>query len=615
MKSGWWRTVVRYELWLLAIAAPFLLFPGRWAPVALGVVLLTWAARWLATGALTVRTPADFPLFYLFLMAGVGLYATVDLHTSLPAFWRLLLGMAIYYGLANAARDRRTLRVLTLLMAAGGLGLVVLTLVATKWDAVRLLDLPQLYSRLPALLTDPEDGQLIHPRVMGMALATVLPVLASVAFFGRDPWRRAACGLAALAMAAILPLTQSLGGLVGAACALGLLAVWRSRWYLLALLPAAGLVGWAAVRLDIQALAARLLSMQDTLGIGLALRLDMWSRALAMIRDMPFTGIGLDSFPLVQSNFYPGVYIGPEPHAHNVFLQVALDLGLPGLLAFIGLFIAAFIMARCACRLNVGRDETALVTGLAAGLLAYLLANQTDTLWHPKFGVLLWVLLGLLAAAYGQARLEAGISTHALISTQRRRDRRAAAVLPWTLPLVALAASLLMPSLRELNLGTLQAQKVLFAARAGVTPSASAPGTAQAHLLKGLAIVGDHAHATSLLGSLYAWQHDDPGAFAAFQRQVALDLDDPLAAYAPFEALRRRLAAEPAGDPTSDLLRIYSQWMARFPTRAEPNVWAAIVHGQLEANTAEAEAVLQEALARGAEPRGILEYTRAQVRR
>lgn len=596
-----WHIVTRYELWLLAATAPFLLFPGPWAPFALGVILLTWAVRRLATGAFTVRTPADFPLLYLLLMAGVGLYASVDLQTSLPAFWRLLLGVAIYYGLANAARDRGALRGLTLLMAAGGLGMVLLTLVATKWDAVRLLNLPQVYDRLPALLTDPEDGQLIHPRVMGMALATLLPVLASVAFFGRDPWRRATCGLAAAIMALVLPLTQSLGGLVGAACALALLAVWRSRWFLLALLPVAGLAGWAAVRLDLQALLARLLSTQDMLGIGVALRLDMWSRALAMIRDMPFTGIGLDTFPLVLSNFYPGVFIGLEPHAHNVFLQVGLDLGLPGLLSFIGLLIATLVMVVRIDRADTGRDEMALVIGLAAGMLSYLLANQTDTLWHPKFGVLLWVLLGMLAASYGQAY------SGTTIAKQGKKNNVVAA-LPWALPAAMLVLGLLLPGVRELNLGALQAHKLLFAARQGAAAPAAGLVAAQAHLLRGVSIATDQAHSYSLLGSLSALQGDDSAAFAAFERQVALDMASPLAAYAPFEAMRRSLAAENPGDPASDLIWIYSQWMVRFPTRAEPNVWAAIVHEQYRADPKEARAVLEQALERGAQPRGILEY-------
>lgn len=601
MDLRWWHIVARYELWLLAAAAPFLLFPGTWAPFALGVILLTWVARRLATGAFTVRTPADLPLIYLLLMAGVGLYASVDVQTSLPAFWRLLLGVAIYYGLANAARDRRTLRLLTLLMTAGGLGIVLLTLVATQWDAVRLLDLPQVYDRLPRLLTDPEDGQLIHPRVMGMALATVLPVLAGVAFFGHDPWLRATCGLAALVMAAVLPLTQSLGGLVGAACALALLAVWRSRWFLLALLPAAGVAGWAAVRLNLQHLAARLLSTQDTLGVGVALRLDMWSRTLAMIRDMPFTGIGLDTFPLVQSNFYPGIFIGPEPHAHNVFLQVSLDLGLPGLLAFIGLLIAALVMVARIGRARAGRDDMALTIGLVAGLLSYLLANQTDTLWHPKFGVLLWILLGLLAAVYGQ--------THSGPVTSKQHNSKVVAALSWALPPAVFVLVLLLPGVRELNLGALQAHKLLFAARLGAAVPDAELVSAQAHLSRGTAIDADRAHAHSLSGSLYTVQGDDPAAFAAFQRQVALDIADPLAAYAPFEALRRSLAAENSGDPASDLLWIYSQWMWRFPTRAEPNVWAAMVQEKYLVRPGEARAILQQGLERGAQPRGILEYS------
>jgi len=257
-------------------------------------------------------------------------------------------------------------------------------------------------------------------------------------------------------------------------------------------------------------------------------------------------------------------------------------------------------------RARASRDEMALAIGLAAGLLSYLLANQTDTLWHPKFGVLLWVLLGLLAAAYGQARSGPAISG-------QRRGSRVVAALPWALAPVVLVLSLLLPGIRGLNLGALQAHKLLFAARNDTAAPASTLAAAQAHLLRGTSIDAGQAHAYSLLGSLHAVQGDDAAAFAAFQRQVSLDMADPLSAYAPFEALRRSLAAEDPGDPASDLLWIYSQWMWRFPTRVEPNVWAAIVHEQYRDDPREAKAVLQQALERGAEPRGILEYGLARV--
>lgn len=139
--------------------------------------------------------------------------------------------------------------------------------------------------------------------------------------------------------------------------------------------------------------------------------------------------------------------------------------------------------------------------------------------WHIVARYELW----LLAAAYGQAYPGPAIS-------EQRRGRRVSTLLPWALPPVVLVVGLLLPGVRELNLGALQAHKLLFAARQSAAVSARDLVAAQARLLRGTSIDVDHGHAYSLLGSLYSVQGDDPAAFAAFQRQVALDMADPLAA-------------------------------------------------------------------------------------
>src|SRR5439155_23205740 len=73
----------------------------------------------------------------------------------------------------------------------------------------------------------------------------------------------------------------------------------------------------------------------DALG-GLDGRLEVWLRAVIAIQDFAFTGIGLGGFSSVIPAIYPYFLSGPEtvPHAHNLFLQIGVDLALPGLLAF-----------------------------------------------------------------------------------------------------------------------------------------------------------------------------------------------------------------------------------------------------------------------------------------
>jgi putative inorganic carbon (HCO3(-)) transporter len=185
----------------------------------------------------------------------------------------------------------------------------------------------------------------------------------------------------------------------------------------------------------------------------LAGRLEIWSRAIYGIQDFPFTGMGMNTFRKVMPVLYPLFTYLPEidiGHAHNEFLQAALDLGIPGLIAFIALYIIAFwmlIRIWQSARLDVApasndqHKEDPLskknkwfskidsspfadanlvriaVLGLGGGLLAHMLWGLTDALslgGRPAF--LLWVILGLINGLHTQAQehrvpVDSGVST------------------------------------------------------------------------------------------------------------------------------------------------------------------------------------------------------------
>jgi O-antigen ligase len=64
-----------------------------------------------------------------------------------------------------------------------------------------------------------------------------------------------------------------------------------------------------------------------------AARTEVWSRAIWASAEFPLTGMGMDIFRQSAWKMYPffqkpfGEDLG---HAHNILLQVALDLGFPG---------------------------------------------------------------------------------------------------------------------------------------------------------------------------------------------------------------------------------------------------------------------------------------------
>ncbi len=59
--------------------------------------------------------------------------------------------------------------------------------------------------------------------------------------------------------------------------------------------------------------------------------------------DYPFTGIGLGAFTMAYSSYVLLVHVPHTIHAHNLFLDLWLEQGLLGLLAFIGLIIVGVL--------------------------------------------------------------------------------------------------------------------------------------------------------------------------------------------------------------------------------------------------------------------------------
>jgi len=129
-------------------------------------------------------------------------------------------------------------------------------------------------------------------------------------------------------------------------------------------------------------------------------RPEIWSRAIYAIQDFSFTGTGLGTFRRVVNLLYPLFTISPDTdiaHAHNMFLQVAVDVGLPGLIAYLALLELAGVVAWGAARRGSGAVR-GLGLGLFAGLIASHIYGLTDAIaLGSKPGLVFWMALGLIA--------------------------------------------------------------------------------------------------------------------------------------------------------------------------------------------------------------------------
>ncbi len=119
-----------------------------------------------------------------------------------------------------------------------------------------------------------------------------------------------------------------------------------------------------------------------------------------MLRDMPFTGIGLAAFPAVMDIFYPSFLAGPNanvPHAHNLYLQAGLDLGVFGMAAFTALLAGALVAAwRGTTRAPRFSFEWCFASAAATALIVIGVHGLVDAgIWAARSSPLIWAFIGV----------------------------------------------------------------------------------------------------------------------------------------------------------------------------------------------------------------------------
>jgi putative inorganic carbon (hco3(-)) transporter len=396
------------EFFIVALAIGASAFNSAWLPWALLVAALFWPLRRLATGRWSVRTEVDWSVALLALTLPVTLWASSQIEKSLPQVLRLLAGVALFYALVNWTNpqrysrwgDGRGVRLAVDLTLAGGLLLALAAPFVVQWNALKLAFVPSmLYSHFRLLAADPAN-----PNVMAGSLVLLLPLgigLLLFAWRSLRTWERLLTLSFVLLGGSMLLLTQSRGAWLAVAAALAVLIGLRFRWawvfvlvVILAVVAGAWAIGFSRV--------ADYLVSSATLG-GVEGRIEVWSRAVYMIQDFPFTGIGMGTFSNVADRLYPFfLYLpGTVEHAHNLYLQAAVDLGLPGLIAWLAILLG---LSYSAWRL-VRKTRQGWLLGLGAGLLAAQVAlvvhGLTDAVtWGMvRPAPLVWLVWGIIAAA------------------------------------------------------------------------------------------------------------------------------------------------------------------------------------------------------------------------
>jgi len=306
-----------------------------------------------------------------------------------------LKALAIFWLLANLVTTRWRLRLvaITLILCSVPLAATGLKnfytgnfLTSGEMAVVRIVGYQT------GLATNPNDLALMINLILPLAIATFLGAT--------RPFFRIFCLLVIGLEVLCVILTFSRGGFLGLVT-IGLVYIIR-----LIRRPGSDRL-WAFAAILVAVLSVPMLPSEYVKRIGTITKIDAdstgssqerWATTRAAIRSVktrPITGAGLGMDVLALNDMG-----GPQwKMIHNVYLQYAVDLGIPGLVLFLMLVRGVFKAVRIAQRSVAGLPEHRSVFLLAEGVEISLIVFATEGFFHPVAYNFYFYYIGGLALA------------------------------------------------------------------------------------------------------------------------------------------------------------------------------------------------------------------------
>jgi O-antigen ligase len=406
--KGWSLTtpgldrLIRGLLLVYIVALPFksLLFVERNGFLLLMALLAVWST--VNRRHFFSRTPVDIPL--LAFVAWVGLtipFAAFPLY-SLQEYGKLLQQILVYYAVVFFFREQAA-RVLLLRLLAGAL--IVISLYGVVQFKTTDVGMVASFMTSEVWLTT--------------YLVLLVPLIFALAWYEEQPWVKSLYGLAALLATVCLVLVQSRAGLLAF-----LAELWACAWLLRrrAMVIAAGSVT-AALVLAVLLLVQVVKESDGTMTVRLRTsipvkahigsfvhRLDIWAFMLERIPEQPIVGIGYGKetskrlYAQLPEKYLPPGHEPVKGHGpHNLLLELALMIGLPGMVIFSALAARLLHVTVAGYRLAVDNHARSLLLGVAVGTVGMGVRVMFDQMLVGTLAIQFWVLAALAMTVCGQA--------------------------------------------------------------------------------------------------------------------------------------------------------------------------------------------------------------------
>lgn len=231
-----------------------------------------------------------------------------------------------------------------------------------------------------------------NPNVLAEYLIMTIPLSISLMWYSKKIHKKiiflATSGVLILA----LVLTLSRGGWIGFAFSALIFVLLVEKRLLLSAIP----IVLGGILFLPQSILHRIMSIGNFADSSNAYRLKMWEITLDIIKDNPIAGVGLGHLPFKET-FETYIRTMPTYHAHNTYLEIAAELGIPGLIAFLILLFVVFKYGIQTLINGENRYIKIMAAGVFSGLGGLLAHGAVENvIYLTRIIVYFWILIGFI---------------------------------------------------------------------------------------------------------------------------------------------------------------------------------------------------------------------------
>jgi len=395
------ESIIRGLLYVYIFSLPFnrLLFIERNGFIILLILLVLWCV--VDRRHFFTRTPIDIPLVAFVAWVAVTIpFATFPAYSA-KEFAKLLQQGLIYYVVVYFFKDGlHRIRLLSLLV---GVLILVSAYGVTQFD---------IHDRQAVVSFFPGEVWLTTYLVM------FIPLCFALALCEERPWPKALYVSVSVLAAACLLLTQSRAALVAFVCELWVLAwlIKQRTILVVASMFSLALVVAAVFVVQVGTMAQGVPSVVPQASVPIRTdlssvvhRLDIWAFSLSQIVTHPIVGIGYgnETFKLRYGHTPEEVPPGHSPvrnqGTHNIFLNLALHVGLPGLMLFLWLAARMAHTALAAFRQVTDPVSKAVLLGTGVSVIGMGVRLMFDQMFVGTLAIQFWILVAMAMLAHSTA--------------------------------------------------------------------------------------------------------------------------------------------------------------------------------------------------------------------